>query len=349
MRAAMQSAPAVRASAPARVDLAGGTLDIWPVSVLVDGAMTVNVAIARRARAEVSDSTGSAHRLRAEDLDVETSLPLGDGGGAADVGPLPLHEAILRHVLAASRPRPVAISVRTRSEVPAGSGLGGSSALAVALLSALWAHAGRRASAEEIASVARDLEARVIQAPTGTQDHLAAIHGGLSSIAYGPGRVEREPIPLAAAEIERRGVLCYLGASRASARANWDMLRRFLDGDPATRRGLSAIAGVAREVRQRLLAGDIESCGPLLAAEWRERRGLSPEVSTPATETALEAARGAGATGGKICGAGGGGCLFVLGAPDARPAIEAALRSAGCEILEFRVASEGLKIESAPA
>lgn len=347
MRAAMQSAPAVRASAPARVDLAGGTLDIWPVSVLVDGAMTVNVAIARRARAEVSDAPGSAHRLRAEDLNVESSLSLEDA--AAVPAALPLHEAILRHVLAASRPRSAAISIRTRSEVPAGSGLGGSSALAVALLSALWAHAGRRTAAEEIASVARDLEARVIQAPTGTQDHLAAIHGGLSSIAYGPGRVDREPIPLAAMEIERRGVLCYLGASRASARANWDMLRRFLDGDAATRRGLTAIAGIAREVRARLVAGDIESCGPLLAAEWKERRGLSPEVSTPSTERALEAARGAGATGGKICGAGGGGCLFVLGSPDARSAIEAALRSAGCEILEFRVATEGLKIETQPA
>ncbi len=334
----------IRASAPARVDLAGGTLDIWPVYLLVERATTVNAAIALRAHAEISLCGAAEHHAVARDLGREARIPAGETGGPGEAprsaSALPLHEAILRH-RAPGRP----LRVVTWSDVPAGSGLGGSSSLAVALLAGLARLGGEAIDGAEIVRVAADLEARVIETLTGTQDHLAALHGGVAAIGYGPGGATRRTLPVAPRDLESRGVLAFLGASRASARANWDMLRRALDGDGATRRGLAAVAEIAGRMERALLRGDLDGAARLLGAEWEERRGLSPEVTTPETEIALRAARAAGALGGKICGAGGGGALFVMGEPGARDRIDRALRDLGCRILEFRLDTTGLAVE----
>jgi len=333
------------ASAPTRIDLAGGTLDIWPLNLLVDRATTVNVAIDRRASVRITSIPGREHRLIAIDIGVETAIDVAGGGPGAppDRPRLALHEAIVRHHAPAE-----ALRVETESAVPAGSGLGGSSALAVALLAATAAHAGREVDRARLAPLARDIEAGVLEIPTGTQDHLAAIHGGVAAIRHEPGDARREVLAVEASALEARGVLIYLGASRASARANWDMVKRALDGDAATRRGLRAIADIAREMEGALVRGDFDETARLLAAEWSERRGLSPEVSTPDTERALEVARRAGAVGGKICGAGGGGCLFVMGSPDSRTGIAAALLAARFRLVDFHVDGRGLSIETAP-
>ncbi|HXI02569.1 MAG TPA: hypothetical protein VNI57_05275, partial [Candidatus Saccharimonadales bacterium] len=191
-----------------------------------------------------------------------------------------------------------------------------------------------------------DVEVTVIEVPTGTQDHLAALQGGVGAVQYGPGLRRRSPLPVQIDEFEASGTLAFLGASRVSARSNWDMVRRAIDGDPATRRGLSAIAAISSEMRIALGRAKLDDCARLLGAEWKERRGLSPQVSTPETEAALDAALKAGATGGKICGAGGGGCVFVMGPPDARERIRSALTATGCTILDFQVDREGLRIET---
>jgi D-glycero-alpha-D-manno-heptose-7-phosphate kinase len=343
----MRHAATVRASAPARVDLAGGTLDIWPLYLLLERAVTVNAAVTLRARAEVSSSGSAEHRVRSDSLGREVlvdamGLVPAPRPGPLTFGELPLHEAILRH-LAPER----ALSVETWSDVPPGSGLGGSSSLAVALIAAIRFHLGAEIDLSSVADTARDIEAQVIQAPTGTQDHLAAIHGGVAAIHFGVGAPRRERLEVDARSLESRGVLAFVGESRASSRANWDMVRRAMDNYPATRRGLSAIAAIAERMRKAILAADFDEAARLLGAEWSERRGLSPEVSTAATERSLAAARGAGAAGGKICGAGGGGCLFVMGPPDARDRIAGALREAGCRILEFAIDARGLLLEPA--
>jgi D-glycero-alpha-D-manno-heptose-7-phosphate kinase len=335
-----------RASAPTRIDLAGGTLDIWPLNLLVGHALTVNVAIDRRASATISRSGNHLHHLVSEDLArellVEPERLAARSQGQAPPTDLPLHEEVLRQF-----PQKIGLRLGTASGVPAGSGLGGSSALAVSLIATMLDWTGESLDAARIAPLARDIEARILQVPTGTQDHLAAIHGGVAAIHYEPGAAVREPLSLDLEEFESRGTLAYLGASRASSRANWDMVRRALDGDRATRAGLEAIAGIALSMRAALVKGDLDEAARLLAAEWDERRGLSPEVSTEETERAVASARKAGASGAKICGAGGGGCLFVMGPVDARRGIGVALESSGCRLLDFHVDTRGLDIESA--
>jgi len=332
---------AIRASAPTRVDLAGGTLDIWPLYLFVGRAVIVNAAIGLRAHARVGPAEPGSLRARAEDLGRAWSGVTSDVPLPLDRAGLPLHEAILREV-----DRGEGWDLVTRGEAPVGSGLGGSSSLAIAILGALFARRGEEAAPDRLVQMARDLEARVLQIPTGTQDHLAAVHGGVSEIRYGAGPPVRREIPGVAAALEARGLLAFLGASRASARANWDMVRRAVDGDAATRAALTKIAAIAGEMAAALSNGEYETCGRLLGREWEERRALSPEVSTPETEAAIRAALQAGADGAKICGAGGGGCLFVMGPPQAKGRIARALGEAGCTLLEFRVDPLGLRVEA---
>ena len=167
----------VEASAPSRIDLAGGTLDIWPISVLVPGALTVNLAL--ELRATVTIERLPERRVVVESRDrrrrVTRKLPL----RASDVkGPLAL---LVRLVKAFEPDR--GLRMVTEARAPAGAGLGGSSTLGIAVGSALnrWTSAGL--GRQRLLGRVMNLEAMQLGAPTGNQDYLAAIHGGMRVLA----------------------------------------------------------------------------------------------------------------------------------------------------------------------
>lgn len=339
-RSAEASRRAVVASAPTRVDLAGGTLDIWPLSVLVPEAVTVNLAIELRARAEVRPrrdrtvaivSLDRGHRLkRRAPLDSRRVR-----------GPLSL---LLRLVAAFGAGRPLTLT--TRCEAPAGAGLGGSSSLAVAAAGALVRWTGARLRRDALWRWVMNLETAELRVPTGNQDYLAAIHGGLAAYRHLPSGTVREPIPLPAG-LEERLVLAYTGEPRKSGFSNWEMFRRFVDGERATVERLEEIGRIARRLAAALRAGALDEVGRLLNEEGRLRFGLAPAVSTPALARATEAARGAGALGVKVCGAGGGGCLLAFAREGRRDLVARAMEEVGATLLPFRVARSGLQV-SAP-
>lgn len=336
------------ASAPTRIDFAGGTLDIWPVNMLVERALTINVSIDLLAttRVEEIDEPASGRpraEIRSEDIDLSEIWE--DAKAPPRDTRLPLIAECVRY-LDPDR----SFRLTTTCASPAGAGLGGSSSLAISLLGALESFLDRTIiPPEESIAVARDIEARVLKIPTGTQDHFAAIYGGASAIHHGPGRPVREALAVDLERLAARLVLVYCGASRLSARANWDMVRRALDAEQATCDSMAAIAGIAHEMRTAFLADDFEAIGALMSREQAERRRLSPEVSTPLIERTIESALAAGAAAGKICGAGGGGCIALLCPEEARgPVLEAvkALSSEGVRILEARPVAVGLQLGS---
>ncbi|HKY33506.1 MAG TPA: hypothetical protein VJV23_13310 [Candidatus Polarisedimenticolia bacterium] len=320
------------ANAPTRIDLAGGTLDIWPLNMLVDRAVTVNVAIDLWATTTLEEMPSGRIKVRSEDQQVEETwdhpIP------AALKTELPLIAECVRFF---DPERPLRIA--TRCAAPAGSGLGGSSSLAISLLGGLQAFLGRPIiPPDEMVRVARDLEARVLEIPTGTQDHFAAAFGGAAAIRFGPGKPVREPLPLDLDRLSGRLVLAYAGASRASAQANWDMVRRVIEREGDTRRSLQAIATIAQEMRGALMQGDLDGAASLMAREWAERKTLSPKVTTEIIEKSLAAAQPAGALAGKVCGAGGGGCMVFLCREGAREAVRSALD---------RLAPDGVRVLAA--
>ncbi|HKH43993.1 MAG TPA: hypothetical protein VKM72_04940 [Thermoanaerobaculia bacterium] len=316
-----------------RVDLAGGTLDIWPLGLFHPGARTVNVAIDLAATVRVC--LADAYRVRQGDSLVEAS-------SAAELAAFPESSLVGVVTVALGLP-PVEIELASQS--PRGGGLGASSAMVVALIAAAEQVLGREpSSAAARAHLARDLEARLMALPTGMQDHYPGLLGGALEIRQEPGGevVRRLSVDLEA--LGDRLLVVYSGVSHFSAGQNWQVVRRRLDGERESVELFSGIAEAAAELSEALEAGDFPRVGTLMGREWSFRRRLAEGVSTPELERLLEAARERGAWGGKACGAGGGGCLALLCPPERRAEVTAALEKAGGQVLRARPTGEPLAL-----
>jgi D-glycero-alpha-D-manno-heptose-7-phosphate kinase len=191
-----------------------------------------------------------------------------------------------------------------------------------------------------------NVEAQAIDVPTGVQDYRPAYHGGISAVELGVNGVRRVAIDVAPAELQKRIALAYTNASRNSGINNWDVTKRHIDGDLTVRTAFARIRDIAAAMRTALERRDWAEVGRQIAAEWENRKALAPGVTTPAIDTMLGAARKAGALGGKVCGAGGGGCLFGFGDPADIPAIRQALHEAGARVLDFTIEARGLLIDT---
>jgi D-glycero-alpha-D-manno-heptose-7-phosphate kinase len=324
----------IRATAWCRVDLGGGTLDIWPIGAMHPGSVTVNFAVGLPVTARL--------RTRASGYVIaETGGPRNEG----DLATLAADPATALPALVAAELGLPPVEIRLDSASPRGAGLGGSSALTVALLAAgeLVVDGRLRRSAEERARVARDLEARLMGLPTGMQDHLPGQLGGALAIEHRAGgeRVRRLVVDLEA--LAARLVVAFTGQSHFSAGNNWAILRRRFEGDEETVARLEAIRAAAAALPAALESGDWPRVGSLVADEWEARRGLAPEVTTPELEAMLSRARELGAWGAKACGAGGGGSIAVLAPPERRQAIADALAAAGAVVLAAAPTARGLE------
>jgi D-glycero-alpha-D-manno-heptose-7-phosphate kinase len=327
----------VTASAPTRVDLAGGTIDIWPLYLFHPGAQTLNAAITIRAHARLDRRNDDHIEIVSEDLGTRTGPLAFDALPGDQVLPLP---AKLAHALGAR-----GLTITTRSESPAGAGLAGSSTLNIAVLSALARWTGRALSDQALLEIAQNVEAQVIAVPTGLQDYRPALHGGIAALELGIEGARRVALPVAPADLTTRLTVAYTGAPRASGINNWEITKRRIDGDAHVIRCFDGIVEAARRMRAALVAGDWEAAGACLADEWRVRKQLAPGVTTAHVDALLAAAIAAGAWAGKVCGAGGGGCLFCLVPPEHVPAVRETLAAGGARLLDFRVEPTGLHVD----
>lgn len=318
-----------------RADLAGGTLDIWPLGLLHPGSRTVNVALDLAVTVSVRPSSADSYQVHQGDSLVKASSPDELSGHP---------ETALIGVIAAAMELPP-FEASLASESPRGGGLGASSAMTVGFIAAAEEAFGRpRSQPREKAVLARDLEARLMSLPTGMQDHYPALLGGALEILPSPGgeKVRRLEVDLEA--LGASLVVAYSGQSHFSAGNNWQVVRRRLDGEAEVTELFEGIAGTAAELAGALERGDLPRVGELMSREWSFRRRLAEGISTSILEGLLAAAAAHGAWGGKACGAGGGGCIAVLCPPDRRSEIETALREAGGRVLAARPTGRPLEI-----
>lgn len=243
----------IRAIAPNRIDLAGGTLDLYPLYLFEEGGYTVNAAISVWSKVLLRTREDSAVHIYSLDTGAEQHAASVDE--LALGGPLDLIVRVIRYY----RPG-VGLDVYTQNDAPKGSGLGASSALLIALSHALRVFkSGRdRLSDEEIIRVGAELEAQTIRVPTGKQDYYAATYGGVNSIWFsvGESRVERLLVRESdLAALESRLILSYTGEPHYSAITNWGMLKGYIEGQDRTVLGLRRIKETARRMRECLLAG----------------------------------------------------------------------------------------------
>jgi D-glycero-alpha-D-manno-heptose-7-phosphate kinase len=321
-------------SAPTRIDLAGGTIDIWPLYLFHPGAQTINAAISLRARAVLESRPDD--RIVIQSKDTGVSVEADDWQSLRDRQELRLL-SLLAHFFEAR-----GLTLTTSCESPAGAGIAGSSALNVAVCSAFAQWKREHYEPESLLQVAMNVEAQAIRVPTGLQDYRPALYGGIAALELDVDGVRRMPLSVDPADLERRIVLCYTGEPRNSGTNNWDILKKHLDGDRHIFDCFERIRDTAAAMRSALGRGDWEAVGRTIAEEWDNRKRLAPGVTTPIIDDLIGRAMSAGATAAKVCGAGGGGCLFCYGPPERRDAIRDALAAGGARILDFRIERHGL-------
>lgn len=303
------------ASAPARVDLAGGWTDVAPYTVEVGGAVC-NVAIELRAIATVTAAHASAS---------------------------PPADALMNAAWRRADMPPVLI--RLHSTIPIGSGLGGSSAAGVALAAALAAWRGVRHTPHELAELSRSTETDTLGLAGGCQDHYAAAFGGALLLRCGAS-ITAESVPLRDATIaalEARAMIAYTGESRMSSRTITAVLDAWRAGEPQTCDALATMAALAHDMAAALRDDDIDHLGTLLTAQWSAQRALHPTITTPLIDRIVNDVANAGALGTKALGASGGGCVLVIARDDRVAAVKAALEQ-HASLLPMRVARTGVQV-----
>ena len=326
----------IHSSAPTRIDLAGGTMDIWPLYLFHDSAQTINVAITCRAECFLSDRPDQLLHVSAEDTNTTAQVK-----NALELNAQPKLKLLAKII---SHFRAAGLSITTRSDSPVGAGLAGSSALNIALCAALLRWQQQELHLEQLMALALDLEAQVISAPTGLQDYRPATYGGIATIELSPGRVKHVPLKVNIEEFNNRLILVYTGQSRNSGINNWEITKQHIDGDRKTVEIFDHIRDVTIQMRKSLEKEDWQAVATSINAEWELRKSLVPGISNNHIDSLIARGLNAGALAAKICGAGGGGCIFFLTEPDRNEHIRKSLTTAGARLLDVQIDTSGVRV-----
>ena len=333
----------IESSAPTRVDLAGGTIDIWPLYLFHPNAMTVNFALSLRASVRIETRADRRIILQSRDRGVGFETTVDRIDELASDEKLELVSKMVHFF----RPE-TGFHLIAHSEAPAGAGSSGSSALAIALIGGLNRLVGKRYDERKFITIAANIESTVIKVPAGFQDYYPAFYGSTSCVHFRADGIVREHLPVDENEIKRRFVICYTGEPRLSGINNWDSFKRHIDGDAELFMIFERIRDAAVQMRAALLANDWTAVTETMRAAYPNRKRLAPGITTPQMDLLVEKALAHGAEAAKVCGAGGGGCIAFLCAEGRKQDVERALAAEeGAEILEWKVSREGLIVSQA--
>ena len=327
------------ARAPVRISLAGGGTDLEAYYSKY-GGFVVSTSINRYFYAFLS--ANPAGSVQVTSSDYRTFYRRSPGAEPLWDTTLSLPEAILDHFGIRS-----GVSLFLASEVPPGTGLGSSSAVAVATIKALSVACGMMLSSAEIAELACHIEIERLGQPIGKQDQYAAAFGGLNAITFSDEKVSVEPLsisPETLLRLDRNILLFFVGSTRISS----DILSKQKDasarGKPEVVSALHAIKQAALEVKNCLERGDLRRFGELLDLNWQHKKRLAPGITTPLIDRCYDVARANGALGGKITGAGGGGFLMLYCEEEHQERVTCALMAQGLQRMDFRFDTGGARI-----
>lgn len=329
-----------------RLGLGGGGTDLAAFSDLY-GGVVLNATIDRYAFAHLCLNSEDRITFRALDISSEETLPctldfdIGQG--------LRLHRAVYRHMmLVYNEGRPLPVTISTTIDVPAGSGLGASSALVVALVEAFAVAMQLPLGPYDIAGLAYEIEREQLGLMGGKQDQYAAAFGGFNFIEFlqnGAGVIVN-PLRMRGAylkEFESSLVVCFSGQSRESA----DIIKQQLGGleglDERTIVAMQQLKQQATDMKAMLLEGRIRDMAEVLRQSWLAKKQTAASVSNTGIDALLEVAMAHGAWAGKVSGAGGGGFIMLLADPERRFSIIQALNAAGGEAGAVKLTFEGVE------
>ncbi len=330
----------IRSRAPVRVDFAGGWTDVPPFSA-ERGGFVLNAAITRYAYATLLPMPNGEYRLESGDYDLFVE--------ARDIRQME-YDGNLDLLKAAVRRMGLQMGghIITRSDAPPGSGTGSSASMGVALVGLLAAAAGQEDFArEEIAALANKLEIEELKIQGGKQDQYAAALGSICYMEFRDPEVIVERLNVSQDflyELEKHLLLIYTGKSRLSGDIISRVMGAYRQGDKNVHDALMNIRQAAIEMKEAFLAEDLSRVGELLDFNWENQKRLYPEMTTPKIEALLTVARPEGVLGAKACGAGGGGCILILCAPDREHLVRRAVTDLGGLPIDFNFDHSGLQI-----
>jgi D-glycero-alpha-D-manno-heptose-7-phosphate kinase len=327
------------ARAPLRISLGGGGTDL-PAYYEQFGGMVVSTTIDKYVYVHIDrNGAGDAQITSA---DYQTFYRHHLGSPLEWEGDLSLPRAVL-HEFGLDRE----IALFIASEVPPGTGLGSSSAVAVALVRAVATYLGRSLTRQEIAELACEVELKKLRAPIGKQDQFAAAFGGLNAITFEADGVTVERVrttPETLERLEKQLMLFFTGTARNSTTILREQQRASAHRQPRTIESLHHIKEAGLACRRCLESGDVEGIGALLDEGWQEKRRLTAGITSPEIDESYEIARKSGAIGGKITGAGGGGFLLLF-CPEARQeAVTSALERRNLRRMDFHLERRGVDV-----
>ncbi len=314
---------------PTRVDLAGGTLDLWPLYNFLGSATTVNIAIDIMTTAEITFLEHGQIELVSEDLKFEKSF--------ADLSQClkdsDTQLALLKTQLQYWQPQN-GFRLRTRSDSPIGGGLGGSSSLTISLLKAFNQFCrGSLKDIHQMVQVAHNLESQVLHTPTGTQDYYPAASGGINILKYTADGIEQKVLQKETSILAQNFMLIYTGKAHHSGLNNFEVLTKAVQKERGTLKALWELKEIAEETAHSVETSDWKSLPALFQREYKARVALAPAFSSPEIEKLAEVSLQAGAAAVKICGAGGGGCVLVWAEPSLQQGVQTACQMAGFQVL----------------
>lgn len=331
----------IESSAPTRVDLAGGTIDIPPLFLFHEGAATVNFAVSLLAKCRIETRSDDRIILESVDRGVRFETTLAELPRLKGEPRLEL----LSKLVYFFKPE-TGFHMITESEAPAGAGLAGSSTLNIACIGALNKLVGDRYTEDRFIPIAANVECQVIRVPTGYQDYYSAQYGGVAAIHFAADGMHREP--LVTVDIDRlqeRIAVVYTGEPRNSGTNNWEITKRHIDGDRDIFDIFEEIRDTSIDLRAALLETDLTAVGEILKASFPGRKRLSPHITTPQMDHLISTALNNGAIAPKVCGAGGGGCIAFYCEEGRKNEVEAALAAEpGAEVLDWKIYKDGLVV-----
>lgn len=320
-----------RARAPLRLSFSGGGTDVSPYCDLYGGAV-LNATINKFAYVSIRETDDSAIRIRSRESDTEVKFGAGDEivfDGSCD-----LAKAVYRRF----GPKDQGLVIETHNDAPPGSGLGSSSAMVVALIQAFAEYSNTPLSRYDIANAAYEIERLELLQLGGRQDQYASAFGGFNFIEFDEERTIVHPLridPWTLYEIEYHLILVYTRKSRLSSGIIESQIENVKNERESNIDAMHELRVHAVKMKDALLTGETERFGTLLGQAWKKKKRMAAAITNDRIDELYEEAIRAGALGGKISGAGGGGFMMLYCAEGRKLDVVERMKALGVEVVDF--------------
>ena len=338
----------IRSKAPLRISFAGGGTDVMPY-LAEQGGVILSTTINHYAYASLRLSSEPTITVKSLDYDMtvkhnlESFLPY---DGNLDLIKAVINRLHLEEVISETTKSVAGIEVFLHSDAPPGSGLGSSSTLVVCLISLFRKHHNLSLTDYEIADLAYQIERVDMGIKGGKQDQYAATFGGFNFIEFSENSTIVNSLridPDILNELQYNLLLCYTGKTRLSSNIIDTQVQNYIERQPDVVSAMSELKHITIDLKNALLRGKLDDFGNLLNDAWLNKKKLAAQISTAKTDELYDAAKNAGALGGKITGAGGGGYMFFYCPFDTKRKVAQALEIAGAQVIEFNFDFHGVQ------